>query len=348
MYAQRLAAGLAELDAFRPTVIIDRPKAAHLPHMDHMVLGGGLIPGKLRRSKPVWPQLVGRAAAAAATGRYVVHGLSNFNIPLLSRDMRQRRVLTVHDVIPLLAPDSVSSSLSLQMRVLFGPAIAEAHRIICVSEWTRRTLVERFPTAAAKISVIRHGRPDWSFARKIPLADGVVQLLAVGRGERYKRLDLLVQMLRHLPETYRLTVVTTDAAVHLLRRDGSDLEKSGRLVLRTGVSDAALKQLYATAHVVLQPSLYEGYGLPIIEGLAHGCSVVFTAGTAMDEVLDRSVSVAMTPSAAAPAWAEAVVGAVAMSVAPDWETKARGAHDLLPTWKDVAQSVQTIYAELLR
>lgn len=347
MYARKLAEGLAELAALKPTVVIDRPNAANLPHMDHMVLSGGLMPHRIRCSKPLWPQRVGHAASLAATGPYVVHGLSNFNIPLFSRDKRQRRVLTVHDLIPLLAPEAVSPALAWQLRVLFGPAVRAAHRIICVSEWTRRTLVERYPDSAPKIVVVGHGRPKAAPVDKPSPMNGTVQILSVGRNERYKRLDLLVQALRKLQQRYELTIVTSDSAVQSLGVAGRDLVESGRLRLEAGVDEARLGQLYAAAHIVAQPSLYEGYGFPVVEGLAHGCFGVFTRGTAMDETLDRSVSMALEPGEDAAQWAKALEAASAKVGGADWPALVSRAYGRLPTWGDVARVVQKIYVDLL-
>lgn len=94
-----------------------------------------------------------------ATRPTIYHGLSNFNLPCIRRPKPQavRFVLTVHDLIPILAGSSVSRALRLQSRFLLPRALERADSIIAVSNWTSSTLAERFPQHCSKITVIPNG-----------------------------------------------------------------------------------------------------------------------------------------------------------------------------------------------
>ena len=344
-----LADALLAAGQFKATIVGSEMAAELFPELDRAVLrtaSRGF--GRILRAKIIWPLRVGSVAAKLAQGNpHIVHGLSNFNIPFRKRYEAQRRVLTVHDLVPLLAPESVSALQALQLKVVFGPAVRSADRIICISHWTRQTLVERYPEVADRCVVIPNGVPETpDFGSRSPRKTEAIQILTISRYEPYKRLDLLLQILRALPTRYSSTLVTSAQGEAWCRLEAKDLLDAKRLVVRHHIPAPELAILYKRADLLLHPSRLEGFCLPAVEALASGCPVVFQSGSAMNEILTPSVSVAIEPGAKLNHWVQAVEIATAMSQAENWHDKVMAHYATLPTWKDAAHAVQTLYSNL--
>jgi glycosyltransferase involved in cell wall biosynthesis len=184
-------------------------------------------------------------------------------------------VVTVHDLAVFRHPETFNRwtrtySPRLVPRVLHG-----ARRIIAVSDFTRRELVELLRVPDEKIRVVPNGVDD-QFTPEGARADGDY-VLAVGTLEPRKNLRRLVEAARR--SDVELRVVGA--------RGWGKVEVGGNGVLWLGeVDDAELARLYRGAACVAYPSLYEGFGIPVLEAMACGAPVVTSRGTAMEEVAD--------------------------------------------------------------
>lgn len=345
VHARKLADGLFELGRFKATIVGTAEAAALFPEMDRLVLVKG---GSIRRAKPIWPLRTGAAIArVAANTPHVVHGLSNFNVPFFTRTPGQRRVLTVHDVVPLIAPTTVSALYAAQMKLILGSALKSADRIICVSRWTEKTLTDRYPECGDRTIVIPNGVPTTNVAGpKGPRDMSRVRLLTIGRFEPYKRLDQLVLILRRLPAHFTATLVTNAAGEAWARKEAADLIASGRFQVRSQLAAEQLVQAYRDADVLVHPSLFEGFCLPAVEALAAGCPVVHRSGSAIDEIVSPSVGIAVGRDATLDHWVQAVEAAAAMMRTSEWPTRVAAHYATLSTWKDAAHAVQTLYTGL--
>lgn len=280
--------------------------------------------------------------------RSIVHGLSNWNLPLWGRT-HYRKVLTVHDLIPLLAPDSVSRAYYWQFRLLLPLALKAADRVVCVSEWTRQTLVERYPSVRDKVVVIPNGFPE-AFERAArrrspPDLDQPLVCLTVSRCETYKNLGLIVEMLNRLRHPTRWTVVTDEAGMAFLEKVGSEHIRAGALVVRQGVSQDALATLYAGADLYVHPSQFEGFCLPAAEAMARGTPVIHMAGSAIDEVVGVA-GTAMPRDATADEWARAMVALASRAADPEWAAEFEKWVRSRPTWSDAALALSRVYDSL--
>jgi glycosyltransferase involved in cell wall biosynthesis len=146
-----------------------------------------------------------------------------------------------------------------------------AARVIAVSDFTRRELVELLGVDEEKIRVVPNGVAE-IFSADGPAADGDY-VLAVGTLEPRKNLPRLAEAARRLGVELRLVGARGWGYVEL---DG---------VRWLGERpDEELARLYRGAAVVAYPSLYEGFGIPVLEAMACGAPVVTSAGGATEEV----------------------------------------------------------------
>jgi glycosyltransferase involved in cell wall biosynthesis len=144
-----------------------------------------------------------------------------------------------------------------------------AERLIAVSEFTKRELVDLLGVPAAKIRVVPNGVAD-VFTPDGSKADGDY-VLAVGTLEPRKNLARIAE--------------AVDGELRVVGGRGWGDVRPPREVTWLGeVGDDELARLYRGARCLVYASLYEGFGLPVAEALACGCPVVTSEGSAMAEI----------------------------------------------------------------
>ncbi len=332
----------------RPAVIALPGSPELAAGLDQVVLLDSVWGRHLSQSKPLWPLRVGKALAKAlpaSAPAVILHGLSNFNVPYRRGDPRIKRVVTVHDLIPLLDPSGVSKASHAQLDWLLPRALAAADQVVCVSQWTLTTVREKYPEIAGKCRVIANGCTTFVGGTPRSVAENL-SLLTVARGETYKQLDLLVQIVRSLGKNAAAILVTDAKGADLARKVGKDLLANGSLTLRSNLNTSELSKLYGSADVYLHPSRYEGYCLPAADALAHGCPVVYQTGSAIDEVAGLDVGFGLSPGSSLSTWSDAVQRAAAFRRDPASAQRIAAHVGTLSTWKDAAAALKNLYYDL--
>jgi glycosyltransferase involved in cell wall biosynthesis len=178
-------------------------------------------------------------------------------------------VLTVHDLAILRWPDAFPGWHRLYGKVGLLRVLRAADAIVAVSETTKDEVVALAGVPHERIRVIPNG-VDAVFAPDGPRADGGY-VLAVATLEPRKNLARAVEAARSANVEIRVVGARGWGGVDVPEWVGE-------------VPDAELAALYRGARCVLYPSLYEGFGLPVLEAMACGTPVVTSRGTAMEEV----------------------------------------------------------------
>jgi glycosyltransferase involved in cell wall biosynthesis len=214
--------------------------------------------------------------------------MPHYNAPLLYRG---RMVVTIHDVAPLALPQIMGSALRRRYaRLLIERAVTQASAILSVSEFTARDLRDRLQVPFSKITVAYPGLEAAWPATAVPHVepDGVPYLLFVGNIKPNKNLGLLLrafaQVATSLP--FRLLLVGRihgfgagdEAVIAQATAMGDRVRFAGE------VSDAELISFYAGANAFVMPSLYEGFGLPLLEAMRLGCPVLCSTAGSLPEV----------------------------------------------------------------
>ncbi len=241
--------------------------------------------GKLLTRQVTYPAMV----KLRAKGR-IVHILDHSWADLLPFVPKKAlKVVTVHDLIPLRFPGELSAGQAGRFRKWVGH-MKEADAIIAVSEYTKREAQELLGIDSGKIHVVFNGvemPKDSNVPASNPKNGGDFRIGSIGSTLERKNLAILPEALGRLQASIRRKVVLVrvgaelpaPVAVALRKALGEDgLVELGRL------PDEALGDYYAGLDVVVVPSLYEGFGLPVIEGMAARVPVVASRCTSLPEV----------------------------------------------------------------
>jgi len=231
-------------------------------------------------------------------------------------------VATIHDLILMHQSASANASTRpwpvrafkrLGYRLTLRHAVTTAKKICVPTEFVKRDMLSFFPKTSSKIVVTGEGISDLNSKFKIHLRPELRSrensksfdgsdvdrgpwnvdrfLLYVGSAYPHKRLDLLLDGWDELSKTYpdmRLVVAgEMDAFMERTKRYAEDKKLSGVTFLGR-VSDQDLSGLYQNALAFVFPSSFEGFGLPPLEALDHGCPVVSSDAACMPEVLGKN------------------------------------------------------------
>ena len=182
-------------------------------------------------------------------------------------------VVTVHDLAVLRHPHAFNRWTRSYSRLAVPRVVAGADRLIAVSDFTRGELIELLRVPEAKIRVVPNG-VDPVFAPDGPRAEGDF-VLAVATREPRKNLERLVDACARIGAELRIAGAKGWGKVAV---DAAHVRLLGY------VPDDELARLYRGARCFAYPSLYEGFGIPIVEAMASGTPVVTSRGGATEEV----------------------------------------------------------------
>lgn len=269
-------------------------QAAANPHGYENFLGGREFRGKWtlykwrnRLHKPIDPALENKRLSIAALRRQdfdVFHPTyyDDYFLPYIGN---KPFVLTVHDMIHEIYPEyfNLGDQTSRRKRNLS----LKAAKIIAISECTKKDLIDFFDIPPEKIQVIHHGNSIDSSAASlephVPLPDRY--LLFVGSRSIYKNFYFFVNS--------AVSLMAADPTLHIVCA-GSAFDKRERTFFELrgidermhshSINDAGLRVLYSQALAFVFPSLYEGFGLPVLEAFSSGCPVVLANAGSLPEV----------------------------------------------------------------
>ncbi len=206
-------------------------------------------------------------------------------------------VVTVHDISFRLFPEWFSPRDRLILSTLVPLSIRHAARVLTVSEYSKRDLVREYRVPPQKVVVTpdaaaEHYRPLEdpvrlaAIRRQYGLADKFI--LAVGNLQPRKNLHRLLEAYKRLcacDDLPQLAIVGRSLwqGSHIVKLV-ADYGLENRVVFTGYVPETDLPWLYNAALCLVFPSLYEGFGLPVLEAMACGTPVVATSASAVPEV----------------------------------------------------------------
>lgn len=244
-------------------------------------------------------------------GASVFHILDHSHAALAMAVPAGRAVLTCHDIIPLLAarglismPHPMLTRLTYPLRIRW---MNRCRKILTISESTKKTLVDVAGIPAEKIEVVYYGcnpafGPGTEVSGQSPADErhgvlarygipaGAQVILHVATATRYKNTPAILQALRMLKDN-----PAPGSEVWLLRIGADFFEDESALAAKLGIGDRIrhagrifddrmMAECYRAADVFVFPSLWEGFGWPVLEAMACGTPVVVSNVASLPEV----------------------------------------------------------------
>ncbi|MBC7251161.1 MAG: glycosyltransferase family 4 protein [Anaerolineae bacterium] len=352
-YAANLARALVDVAADRFAFFYNRARDTHLPpgveHIPARSVRAGYKPWRMA----VWlGQLARLGFNSLVPDAELFHATEHLLLPLRGVPT----VLTVHDLIFHLFPEHHKPLNYWYLNLALPLYCRRATAIIAVSEATKRDLVRCWGLDPARITVV-HEAADPRFRPASPEAIATVRqryglpprfLVTVGVIEPRKNLSRLLDALDILRHDEDIHLVIVGGKGWLTADFFRKLESfpHRRAVILTGyIPDEDLPAVYSAATLCVQPSLYEGFGLPVLEAMACGTPVVCSRAASFPEVGQDAARYFDPTDAAEMA---AAIRAVWRDEELRAEMRRRGlAQAALFSWARTARETMTVYERVL-
>ncbi|MGZ5213710.1 MAG: glycosyltransferase family 4 protein [Actinomycetota bacterium] len=249
-----------------------------------------VVPGSIRTLYPSWDLLDRPALPPSLADAEIVHATNPAGVPPVRAD--QRLVVTVHDLAFQRFPELFPHGWRWLYRAGLRAAVMRADAILVPSQSTADDLIDSTSVQPSRVhvtplapSLVASDEDPTEALERLGVARPYV--LSVGTLEPRKNLVRLVRAYRQVaPDVPHALVLAgmpgwrTEALEAELARPGPGT------IVRTGhVSDDALDALYRGADVFAYPSLYEGFGLPVVEAMAHGVPTLASNTSSLPQVV---------------------------------------------------------------
>ncbi|MEX1112612.1 MAG: glycosyltransferase family 1 protein [Candidatus Andersenbacteria bacterium] len=290
-----------------------QPTQFHLDGLERTLLRDGTQlaelsawPGQLNAKSIQWVRLGQRLKQYVRAQSDEGYGLFHFTNQTLSFLARQLRpsVVTVHDIIELTDPQDKQAYMI--NRYLYR-GIPYADHIICVSDYTKRAVQDRYDIPDEHLSVIYNGAGDafqpipdfkntvgYQRLRKqlgLSESDGPI-VLYVGSDHARKNVVTAIRAFKEIQIAFPDAVFVKVGAAGIsagrkqLLRTIEELHLQDAVrIIDTSLSDEELNEFYNLADVFVFPSTHEGFGLPPLQAMAAGTPVVCSNATSLPEVV---------------------------------------------------------------
>lgn len=230
-------------------------------------------------------------------------------------------VTTIHDLSFRIFPEHFERRWQMYMNYVMPALLRSVSAIICISDNTKQDLLKFYRIAEDKIHVVHNGIDHARFHPDAPLDQHWAQsvglhkdyVLHVGTLSHRKNIPVLLRGLASLKakgkfENHQLVLAGPALSVLSggpeIRESIGSLGLSDVVVLLGYIPDVCLPGLYAQAKLLAMPSIYEGFGLPVLESMASGVPVVASNASSLPEIVgDAGILVSPQDESA---WAEAV------------------------------------------
>jgi glycosyltransferase involved in cell wall biosynthesis len=203
-----------------------------------------------------------------------------------------RFVVMVHDLIPLRFP-SITSPLTHYFRYYVPQVLQQAKHIICNSQATAKDISEYYRIPASKITPIPLAYDNNHFRPVNTIKPNIPYFLYLGRPNPYKNLPRLITAFAQLPrdlENHHLWIAGAFDRRYTpnLQQQAQELGISDRIKFLDYIAYNDLPKVLSQATALIFPSLWEGFGLPVLEAMACGTPVITSNLSSLPEVTAES------------------------------------------------------------
>ena len=222
----------------------------------------------------------------------IFHGLTNFLPWNIEKVDGLKTIVTIHDLTFLFLPYSYSWFDRHLLNFIYRHSCKVSDRIVAVSECTRNDLMKYYRIYEDRISVIYQGCDQsfriccsQSFKELVRERFGLPErfVLSVGAIDERKNAAVIVKAVKDMPDIHVVLVGARTKYTHELEELAAEYGMEYRLHILPNVNYKELPAIYQMAEIFVYPSLYEGFGVPIVEAMCCGVPVIAATGSCLEE-----------------------------------------------------------------
>jgi glycosyltransferase involved in cell wall biosynthesis len=213
-----------------------------------------------------------------------------------------KTVITMHDLYHRVVPKAIRWDRRLYRRVFIDQSTVQAYHIIAISELTKADTIAEYHIPEEKISVVYNGIDEAFRTRasdearkavlnklKIPFNEFLLSVSTQHRNKNFGQLLEAIWKLKQQGKMFPLVIAGNKGDDSERLRQLVKLYELGELVQFVGfVGNDELPALYQSAKVFVFPSLYEGFGIPLVEAMASGVPTIYAHRGALPEISNKS------------------------------------------------------------
>ncbi len=204
-------------------------------------------------------------------------------------NFKGKKIITIHDLIDEKFPQK--SLRSKNLRYLRAKAIKKSDHIICISKNTQKDLINIFNVDEDKTSVIYHGINPLEIKTKKNSLQMKKYILYVGNRLGHKNFKKLLEafaMNSNVNHDYKLVAFGGGNFNKGENRLIKELNISKQKIINLQGDDYLLNRIYENASLFVYPSIYEGFGMPLLEAMSHDCPVICSNTSALPEIVGEA------------------------------------------------------------
>ncbi len=359
-YTRELVSALIELDSESSYALFSAKQPAQLPIPEPVPKAPNVTyyeaPLGERWLYRIWYRLNLPVPVQWFTGRVDLFHSPDFVLPPVRGDIPT--LLTVHDLSFLHFPDTFTPALVAYLNKVVPRSVQRATHVLADSEATKRDLITHYRTPPEKVTVLYSGVSD------LFLPEGDKRRLQAvrdkyGIGERpyvfsvstlqpRKNYQMLIRAFRAVAAKRPHNLIIAGGKGWLYEQIVAEIARQGlegRVLLTGFVDDADLPALYGGASLFAYPSIYEGFGLPLLEAMACGVPVLNSNASCLPEVAgDATVQL---PPDELQAWSETMLTLLDDATKRASMVAAGFLQARQFSWARAAQQLSSLYTRLL-
>jgi glycosyltransferase involved in cell wall biosynthesis len=215
-----------------------------------------------------------------------------YNTAPLFIPKKTKLILVLHDLIPFENFRRCSLRLRALLHVwrfLIPRNVARAFVVLTVSEYSREQILRRFPNTLVEVIYCTIGESWFLESNAMPVSERDNYVLMVTSTEPHRNVDRALRAYAQYvvsagERPAQLRIAGVSGKAHLIHGVLRDLGLVSQVIVEPYLSEAAMQERFRRAKAVIMPSLFEGFGIPVLEGMASGTPVICSNAASLPEI----------------------------------------------------------------
>lgn len=218
---------------------------------------------------------------------YDIYHIASQGMGVYLKHIKKPTIITVHDLIPLFFPENNNFILNYFARKSIN-YIKKANLILADSYYTKKNILELYNIDESKIKVLYLGI-DHTIFKQLKSIKKENIILNVGSEEKRKNISTLIKAFYLFQKKFsKFKFIRVGPKSKQIAQLIKKLNLEDKVIYKQNLSEQELAQLYNKSKLFIFPSVYEGFGYPLVEAMACGCLTLILNRTSLPEISNDS------------------------------------------------------------